>query len=147
MWSAFQQTWDGSHPKTKRPYYTNRKHDGPRMFSAYEPLENVLEPARPGDRAKADPLFSWVSVTLAGVGVGATERYCIPLNSEQGDFPPDPESARTMTCTSVPAANPQRGIACCSLHKKGSHRHEVDLLPEATSHQGRKLLILEISRD
>lgn len=60
------------------------------MFSAYEPLENVLELARPETGAKADPLFKAVSVTLAGVGVGVTERYCIPLNSERGDFPPDP---------------------------------------------------------
>lgn len=46
-----------SHPETKKLYYTNRKQDGPRMFSAYEPLENVLELARPETGAKADPLF------------------------------------------------------------------------------------------
>ena len=64
-----------------------------------------------------------------GGGGGNREILYPPESGARRRFSPWPWSRPGPTrppCTSVPAANPQRGIASCSRHKKGSHRHEAD---------------------
>ncbi|OWK06654.1 hypothetical protein Celaphus_00012339, partial [Cervus elaphus hippelaphus] len=64
------------------------------MFSAYEPLENVLVLARSRTGAKADPLFKWCPRHWLGWGWGITEGYSVS-RSKKEHFPLSLELAST----------------------------------------------------
>lgn len=92
------------------------------MFSAYEPLENVLVLARSRTGAKADPLFKWCPRHWLGWGWGITEGYSVS-RSKKEHFPLSLELASTNQ-TSLYFCASRSGIASCSLHKKGSRKRE-----------------------